>query len=226
MALVQSFSATQTAVDANHDITLSGVTAGNLLVLVDAAVDGSLTVSTPPAGWTFRQGFSGGVHSGAIYTKTASGSEGATQVVWSANTAGTMWCGEWNDTLAGGFDVSAENEANLASVVTSQSTGTAAATGAGLSIGIIVSDALSTIDGTPVWSNSYAQQALVISANSARPGIGVATLSHGASGNQTTTYSCTDTGDEMYGAILCFLTAAGGGPAPAPRTRTLMGVGV
>lgn len=191
---------------------------GNLLVVGEGR---SATHSVggawgPPAGWNIIQesGINAGNMAAAWYWKISDGTETA---FVSAHTneqgnAGTIFAEFEGPFAAVPLDVSAEDATHLASVVTSQSTGTTAATAQNdeLALAFFATDRFDTSDGTRVYTNSFTEVAIADGA-AARATAIICKLVLSATGTQECTFSVTDTGDEMYGSIATFKKSVGGG---------------
>ena len=217
---VQSASGTNTSGNASATLA-SGATAGNLLIFaVGRAVTHGIGGSWgTPTGFTDlpNSGVNNGNLAGGGWYKIATGGE--TTVSSNGTSEQGNWCAALVE-LEGPFDASpldqiAEDEANLATVVTSQPSGTTGTTAQAdeLAIAYFAADNGSNVDGggTRNYSNSFTE---VLFANSgARASAHVAKRVLSATGTFSCTFSVTDTGDEMYGAIATFKkqAAAGGG---------------
>lgn len=201
--------------------TLSaGATAGNLLIFAFAR--SAVTAITGDwgtiAGWTI--GPSSPANSGnmgaAWFWKIAAGGE---TVVTTASTDETgNWCAVIVEIegpfAASPFDVSAEDESNISTPVTSQSTGTTAATAQAdeFAVAFFGADNGSNVTDGRAYSNSFTE---VVFANSgARAPALIAKKVLSATGTVQSTFSTTDTGDEMYGAVMTFKKLVSGVVGP------------
>lgn len=201
-------------------ITFAGSpTAGHALKITVArsAIHPSGGAWSTPSGWTRVQDSgvdNAGNVAGAIWIKMADGTETAFA------TTDTSEAGNWRllyEVYEGPFetllvDVSAENNASLATVVTSLSTGTTAAPSQanGLVLASWCFDAAVNVDGTRGYTNSFNESDFAsASVSTARAGIAAARKVVSAGGTQECTFSCSDTGDEGWGGIV-FLKFAGG----------------
>jgi len=210
-------------------LTFSAAVAGNLLIVVEgrSAVMTAGGAWGPPAGWAtiHDSGINVGAVAGALYYKIADGGE------TSFLTAHTNEQGNWQAAMAefeGPFsasplDVSAEGE--LGGVVASQSTGTTGTTAQAdeLAVAGFMSDRQDTVDGggTRNYSNSFTE--VIFAASSAtRAGAAIAKLILSATGTVECTFSVTDTGDEMYGAVATFKKSGGA----ATAVKDLIGLGL
>lgn len=169
-----------------------------------------------PSGWTLikNTGINTGNMGAAWYYKISNGSE------TSVATSGSGFQGAWQAFVieiegsfaASPFDVSAEDLTNIATVVTSQASGTTATTAQNdaLALAFFAADRQDTVDGTRGYSNSFTEVVFTdLSATRAAAMIAKRVLS--ATGTYSSTFSCTDTGDEMYGSIAVFKKLVSGG---------------
>lgn len=199
--------------------TLSaGATAGNLLVF---AVARSSAHGLPGAVWGAITGWTAGPQTqldpagnmaAAVWWKIAAGGE-TTVTTDDTNESGN-WCAvivEYEGPFTGGFDVQAENEDNTASAVTSQTSGTTATTAVAqsLAVAVFMADNGGNVTDGRAYTNDFGEDAFANSG--ARASVLVASKVLSATGTVETTFSTTDTGDEMYGAVLVFSGTAGGG---------------
>ncbi len=200
-------------------VTFPAATAGNLLVFV-LGRSTSLAVGQTwgtPSGWTDGPNTPAntGNVSGAVWWKIAAGGETSVASAESAapgNATGAVI--EYEGPFAvSPFDVSAENESNLSTAVTSEATGTTASTAQAdaLAVGMWSADAYSNVDGTRTYSNSFTEDYFPSHGFTARAAAIAAHKVLSATGAQSCTFGCTDTGDEMYGAILVFKKQAAAG---------------
>lgn len=210
----------------------STATSGNLLV-ADGAASGQVTSAwTDPSGWTLGadSGTSTGNMAGAWWWKISDGTE--TSVVITANvgsaTNGRAAFAEFEGPFTGSpLDVTAEDAGNISTVVTSQPSGTTGTTAQNdeLAVAFFMADAASTVTDGRSYSNSFTE---VIFGNAVtltnRPAAIIAKKVLSATGTQTTTFTTTDTGDEMYGAIGTWKKDTGGAVVKVQRLMTL-GVG-
>lgn len=203
--------------------TLSaGATAGNLLIF---AVGRSTKHTDTTGNWGTPTGFTDGPQSpdsqvgganiaGAVWWKIATGGE--TAVTTNDTNEQGNWCAvisEFAGSFAASpFDVQAEDESNIAAVDTSQSTGTTGTTAQAdaLAIAIFAADNGANVTDGRAYTNSFTEVAFANSG--ARASVIIAKKVLSATGAVESTFSTTDTGDEMYGAVMVFkqLVAAGG----------------
>lgn len=198
----------------------SGATAGNLLVFAIArsavtAITGDWGAIT---GWTaFPQspGNTGNLGS-AAWWKIAAGGE--TSVTTASTDETGNWCAvvtEYEGAFAASpLDVQAEDETHISSTATTQSSGTTATTAQNdaLAIAYFGADNGSNVTDGRSYSNSFTE---VVFANSgARASVTVCKKVLSATGTVETTFTTTDTGDEMYGAVAVFKKASSGSVVP------------
>lgn len=200
----------------------SGATAGNLLIF---AV-GRSTSHSVGGTWGTPTGFSdlpnsgilNGNMGGGYWYKIAAGGE--TTVTSNGTGEAGNWCAAVVE-LEGPFDgtpldKTAEDESNLAATDTSQTSGTTATTAQNdeLGVAIYAADNASNVTDGRAYTNSFSE---VIFANSgSRASVIVAKKVLSAADAIESTFSTTDTGDEMYGSVATFkkLVAAGGSVVP------------
>jgi hypothetical protein len=199
-------------------ITFPAATAGNLLIVGEGrSATHSATGTWVPdsAGWATLtdSGINVGNMSGAWYYKIAAGGETGFTSAHSLEQGNlqAVYAEFEGPFAASPLDVTAEDAANLASVVTSQGTGTTGTTAQAdaLAIAFFATDRFDTVDGTPTYSDSFTQ-VIIGDTSSARASAFLAKRVLSATGTYTCTRGCTDTGDEMYGAIAVFKKASSG----------------
>lgn len=201
-------------------INFAAATAGNLLIVME----GRNTTHTAggawgaPGGWNIVHdtGINTGNLAAAMYYKIAAGGE-TNFTTTHTNEQGTLQVAfaEFEGPFAASpLDVSTENVTNLATVVTSQSTGTTAATAQAdeLAVAGFGFDRMDTVDGggTRNYSNGFTE-VVFTDGSTTRGTAAIAKKVLSATGTVECTYSVTDTGDEMYGTIATFKKLGGGG---------------
>lgn len=200
-------------------------TSGNLLVVTvsRSAQHTAGGAWNAPAGWTAIT--DAGINQVATFTaawfwKISDGTETAFNST-DTNEQGNlqMTFSEYLGPFAASpLDVSAEDVSNINTVVTSQGTGTTGTTAQAdaLALAFFAADQWTTVDGggTRNYSNSFVE-VVVADISSARPASIVARRVLSATGTYSCTYSVTDTGDEMYGAIAVFKQDTGGSTSKA-----------
>jgi len=207
--------------------SFSAATAGNLIVIGTASNTAQTWGTTPTDYNVGAQVTNGsGNMSGIFYWKIAVGGETSAALAWSNGGSNARWAMmEVEGAFAASpLDQTIESEANISTAVTSQSTGTTGTTAQNDEVGIafFASDSSETVETGRGYTNSYTER-MWPNAVLGRAGAWFATLVLSATGTTETTFSTSDTGDEMYGALLTFkkYVAAGG---LTPRL-SLLGVG-
>lgn len=190
-----------------------GATAGNLLV-AGVVVSSSSAGFTTPTGWTLLHHYqASGALNFAFYYRVSDGTETNVTMSWVNTLQSNAFIAEyegWTGTPT--LDQSAENETNLASATTSCSSGSITTTQAAcLLVAAFGSDSYNNVDGGRAYSDSFAERVAYNSGSGTRPGIFLADREVSSTGTYDTTFSTTDGGDEMYGAIAAFYSAGGGG---------------
>lgn len=193
--------------------TISSATEGNLIVTA-VSTDKDCGEYTAPTGFTIiKNGTSGVSVSGGIAYKISTGGE--TSIEWTQTDSNDMacWAGEFSGTLSSNvLDVSSNNDSND-DVVDSLSTGTTDTTSQAneLAVAIMTIDTYSNAeDGTRSWSNDFSEINYVYETSGGDTGLSVALKNLTEIGTQETTFSTSDTGDEMYTAIVTFKVSSGG----------------
>lgn len=194
-------------------IGFSAPTSGDLLFLIISATDASCVWSSITSGWDQREisPVSTGDVRGILLTKVSNGTE--TSVGWSVSTTiGQALAGKisgWTSTAT--FDDSDANTSNLTTGSTSISSGTAvSSSSSGVAIAVFASDRWDTMETSRSYSNSFTEIGVVTTSGS-RSGAWAAWKEVTGTGNYTTTFSCVDTGDQAWGAIVIFKDGTGGG---------------
>ena len=191
-------------------VTITTPTAGNLLVTAIGSDKTAGTYTIPTGFAVINQDITADV-SGAMAWKVADGSE--TSVIWSQTTASpaglSAWVGEYlppSGTIV--VDASAET-VNDGGSVQSRSSGTTAATvdAHELAVAMVAADTWGSVDLTQAWTNGFIQKAFVGS-GAGPPACGVAQAYLFATGAVETTFSTTDTGDQMYAQVATFTVTA------------------
>jgi len=192
----------------------SATVSGNLLIGL-MAMQANRVLSASPSGWSARrtqQNTSGSAVTAELADKTSDGTE--TSVTWTA-TAGTGWSVaiEEHDDAVSGYDTSASNASNIATAVTSQPSGTATNTAAdALVIAAFVAQNGNNTDGGRSLTNSFTETTMAGGGGgTARPMALLARKVVSASASQSCTFSTTDVGDEMWGALSIYSITGGGG---------------
>lgn len=190
-------------------------TAGNLLIAVASNRAGQ--TYSDPSGWNrIHDGTSASIAT-AWWWKVSDGTESSIAVTQSGSGNWTCTIAEYDDAIADSpFDVAAENEANIASVVASQSTGTTGTTSAANSIAIALFTGRSgtAMDADRAYTNSFAEDVFYGPVTN-RPGHILASKVLSATGTVECTFSNSE-GTQSYGSIAVFKLAGGGGPTFQP----------
>lgn len=212
IALVQSTSTAHVyGSTGNTSITatlLSPATAGNVLITA-VGTDKSAGTYTQPSGFTLIHSYAGASVSGAMAYKIAAGGETSVQWQNTTDNESALWVGEYSGLAASNvLDIGIEADSADA-VVTSLSSGTSGATAQAdeLAIAMMAADTQGSVDGTRAWSNGFTEKAWIADSNNGAPGLSIATTTLTSIGTQQTTYSCVDTGDQMYVVLATFKAA-------------------
>ncbi len=184
---------------------LSPVAAGNL-ILAAVAIDKNSGTITVPSGFTLIQDSVNTSVSSAFAYKIATGGEQTITWNWVTAHLATVWAGEYTGTktVAPVIDQSAENSTET--VVTSLSAGTTPSTAVDseLAVAMMAADTGTSVDAGRAWSNSFTEINFDIGTGSGAPGLFMAEKYLTSAGAQSSTYSTTDIGDQMSGAIATF----------------------
>ena len=199
---------------------LSNPTSGNLLVVTFASDRDNRTVTSPPSGFTELHNVLG--HGGwAWYYKVSVGTEQTTSLTWDANCAGVAHYVEYEWDGSTPTIVKNDDQTNIATVVTTQASGAATPTSAtniciaahGSEVGTNVND-VQAVDGSWIEDIAFGttQGEMIMSR-----------LVNAALSSQEATFTCTDTGDAMYGAIAVFNVVSGATGKSNPLNGSLGG---
>ena len=208
-ALVKSAGAGSGSASAVTVDLLSNPTSGNLLVgfcIINQAFWGITT----PTGFTLATIYDGNSISGALYYKISAGTEQTITFDWvSTGTAVGAWYGEFSGFTTPTLDVSAENETNVNSPTQSVSSGTTASTTVNdtYALAFFGGEIGGNIDGGRTYTNSFTELAVWQNTSTSRPGLFMASKTLVSTGTVETTYATTDTGDDIYAAVLVFRSA-------------------
>ena len=190
-------------------------TSGNLLVAHLGTTTNSGAITTP-AGWTLANKHEAVQVSGAVFYKVSDGTETGVTITWANNRASNAWIAEFaaTDLDLGTAPILVEDETNVGTSVTSQSTGTTAATTVAdaLCLAFFNSGQVNNTETGRSYTAGYTE--LYYPATSSRGGIAIAAEVVSATGTQSCTFTTTDTGDEMYGQMLVFQGSASDTTAP------------
>jgi hypothetical protein len=205
-------------------------TSGNLLVLVGSWDVVGTGYNTPAGGWTAGPTIPVGTgnFNAATFWKISDGTE--TSVIASLTGSGSSTVGAAFAEFEGPFaasplDQSAESEANIATAVTSQTSGTTGTTAQAdeLLLALFACDRIAFIEDGRAYTNSFTEAAISQTGVNRAGGI-IAKRVVAATGTYESTFSTTDTGDEMYGAIATFKKASGGSPQTVNPLRQIVTV--
>jgi hypothetical protein len=184
----------------------SAATAGNLLVS-GVAIDKASGTITIPSGFTLVEKGEGGVSSGAMAYKVATGGETTISWSWTENQEGSVWVGGYSGLVTSDvLDVSAENESFMADgdTTNSISTGTTAATGQAdeLAVALFASDSGNSVGTSRSWSNGFS---IIdeVTTTSGSPFLNVASKTLDVIGVVESTLSH-DGSDESYAMVATF----------------------
>lgn len=213
--LVQFAAESEQAEDGIITATLPvGATAGNLLIGI-ALRNASNIINAPTGGWTLLSGIpSGQALGGNWYYKVATGGETSFTCDITPSTSGTIQAviAEFEGPFASAIlDGSGEDETNVNSSVTSQSTGSVTVTSAAptLVLACFMADVQSAISGgTRAYTNSFVE-ALFPATTSTHGQSWLAKRVVTAAGSYSSTFSVDDTGTPMYGAVAAFRSLSG-----------------
>lgn len=123
------------------------------------------------------------------------------------------------------LDVTAENESNVSSATTSQASGTTATTAVAdaLALAFFAGDSAFNLIAGRSYTNSFSEDQFAHDTDvAARAACILARRVLTATGTYSTTFSTTDTGDEMYGSIAVFKKAAAAGATVSLDSLTLV----
>jgi len=192
-------------------------TSGNILICGVSTDAGSGAITTP-SGWTLANKHEDIEVSNAVFYKISDGTETGVTISWVNNRNNRSYIAEFDSTDldTGTAPLLAEDETNVGTAVTSQSTGTTAATTVAdaLCIAVHAADQANNSDGGRSLTAGYTEQ-VFLSSGSNRAMFTLSTEIVSSTGTQSCTYTTTDTGDEMYGQILVF-QGSGGADTTAP----------
>ena len=184
-------------------------TAGNLLVAI-GSVDKTASYNDPPTGWTrvVSDNSNAGCSHQIIY-KISNGTEtSVTLTPVSVSRPQSAIIAEYSgvDTL----DVTAQN--SQATPATTCASGTTAATTSAqaLALAFFSSDSAQNVETGRSYSNGFNEYGFTGEASAGTPGTNLVDKALSATGTQTTTFTCLDTGDEQLGAIAVFYKASTG----------------
>ena len=221
MAATRTQSVTNTAPAGTTISATIAAPSANSLIVTAVGIDKNSGAITVPTNFTLLNDYVSDNVSGGFAFKVSDGTE--TSVAWNWATAQipSMWVGVYTGLTTTPLDVKAEADSGATSV-TSQTTGTTAATSQALelAISVMAADTNLNVDLGRAWTNSFTELVWVTGGGSGDPGMSIAERNLTATGAVETTFSTTDIGDQMWASVAAFKEAAA-----APPQRTLMGVG-
>lgn len=176
-----------------------------------------------PAGWetVHDSGINTGNLGAAWFWKISDGTETSVATAGSGHQGATqsVYAEIEGPFAASPLDVKEENATLLSTVGTSISSGTTGTTAQNdeIAIAFFASDRFDTIDGTRAYTNSFTE-VVISDGTGSRASSWLAKKVLSATGTVESTFSCTDTGDEMYGSIATWKKeAAGEAPTIPPK---------
>ena len=190
---------------------LSNPTSGNLLIAAFGSNRDTRTVATPPSGFTELHDVLG-LGGWAWYYKISVGTEQTASIVWSGNINGTGRYIEYEWDGSTPSVVKNDDQTNISTNTKSQPSGAATPTVStniaiamhGVDENSINVDLDEAVDGSWIEDTAWDQ----FSGDTR-----ISRLVNAALSSQEATFSCnvSEPGDNMYGAIAVFNSAAGGG---------------
>ena len=200
--------------------TITAPASGSLIVTALAVDKSSGTISAVPTGFTaVGTAYVSSSVSGWMAYKVSDGTETSVQWSWTTSQKASAWVGVWTgvDTSGDPKDQSAQNDSG-ATAVTSLASGTTGTTTQDneLAIATFMADTYDSVNTGRSYSDSFTELDFSVSATDpslSNPGLFIATKDLSATGTQSTTYSCSDTGDQMCAYIATFLVTS-------PQTAT------
>jgi hypothetical protein len=205
-------------------VTLNTPATANNLLITCVAIDKASGTITIPSGFTLVQKGEGGISSGAMAYKIATGGETTISWSWTLNEEGSVWIGEYSGlTTTNVLDVSAENEAYLSIATNTISTGTTPTTTQAneLAIALFAADSGVSVGTTRTWTNGFTTLA-EITDTSGSPFLNVANKTLTAIGTVQSTLTHNGN-DESYAMVATFKAAPSGTPWHAAVTKTISG---
>jgi len=214
MAITVENTATHLASSNGYNFSIPTPAANNLLVVMATTQSGSQVIETPTGFTRIQAGDDGSAqHHGELCYKIADGTETSIN----ASYGNTKWFAVCYAEISG-LDATApledsdEDESQIAATATSVTSGSATPTTAdGWAVAGVSGGNSNKINGGRAWSNSFADIVAQLTTSNFRPGSVLAKLEYSSASAKTTTYSHTDAGGWLYGAIGVFKAAGGGG---------------
>jgi hypothetical protein len=144
----------------------------------------------------------------AMWYKVADGTETSAALTWTNSEDISVWVGEYSgmDSVSP-FDVKSSNDTG--GETTSVSTGTTLSTAQNteLAIAMMGADTANNVDGGRSWNNDFTEFTWLAGDGSMDPGLSVARKDLTSQGTVTTTFTTTDSGDNMCAIVGTFKEA-------------------
>jgi hypothetical protein len=176
-------------------------------------IDKNSGAITIPAGFTLIHEFISGDLSTSFVYKVATGGETAVSWSWVNSQDSSVWVAEYSGLLSvSPLDVDTENDSG-GGVVTSISTGTTPITTQAdqLAVAFMGADTGTSVETGRAWSNGFVEDDFLGPGGGAgQPGLSAAIKILNAIATQETTFSTTDTGDQMWASLATFKGAGVG----------------
>ena len=189
----------------SHTLTFGFTATSGRLLIAAIAIDKNSGAITIPSGYTLINEYISASVSAAIAFKISDGTETSVAWSWVNNHRHTLWVGEYSGLAAIPLDVKAEADSG-ASAVTSQTSGTTAATAQAdeLAFGFWTADTGENVDAGRTYTNGFTEIAFVTTPGFGQPPCIIATKNLTATGTVESTFETSDTGDQMYGSMTTF----------------------
>lgn len=206
---------------------------GNLLIAmmsVRAPVGQTCVSFSATAGWNAITDQIGTQLGAGWFYKIADGSETSVVLTVTPSSGTASSRGAFVE-IEGPFDASPLDqtaEDAVGAAVTSKTSGTTGTTAQAdeLAAAFFYAESAGNVDGGRAYTNSFTEAIFADgTTNAGRPLCALAKRVLSATGTFETTYSTTDPGDNMYGAIATFKKSGGGGGATLLPRLSLLGVG-
>jgi hypothetical protein len=226
ISLVQqkTFATTYNSPGYGISVTLDTPATTNNLLVTGVAIDKASGTISVPSGFTLVQKGEGGISSGAMAYKIATGGETTISWSWTAHEEGSVWIGEYAGLVPTDvLDVSSENEAYLSIVTNTISTGTTPTTTQAyeLAITLFASDSGNAVGNTRTWSNGFSTVAEITdTSGSPFANVGSKILDSTGAVESTLTHNGND---ESYAMIATFKAAPLGTIWHAEGTNSING---
>lgn len=223
MAATEVQTVIQSHVATTVTVTIATAVSGNLLISAFSQDKSAGTITIPTDFILINQDVTTDVSVSVAY-KIAVGGE--TSITWTCTggggSGGAGWVGEYSGLTATPLDQKAE-EANSGSAVTSKSTGITGETAQSneLALAYLAIDSASNFQTGRAWTNNFSEIDVYVPGSGAA-GISIARKDLVATGTVETTFSTTDTGDQMTAGVVTFKELVAG----AVRLIQLMKMGI